>query len=192
MDQSNRAAFVNKKVSGLSLSLSLVFSSLVFDDAISLDAMHFLQIISALAKQREATLQKQKEDQENLIHSIFPKQVARELIASQSEDKGIFSRSPKESLRNLASFGSSVARLHRNVTILFTDIVGFTAMSQTCQPYQVMQFLDCLFVEFDDLIEMDSQLWKVETIGDAFMVASGLNVGIEDDDNESGHLKSLS
>merc|ERR1712072_924460 len=58
--------------------------------------------------------------------------------------------------------------------------------------YQVMHFLHNLFVEFDDLIEMDSQLWKVETIGDAFMVASGLNVGIEDDDDESGHLKSLS
>ena len=145
-----------------------------------------------LAKQREATLQKQKEDQENLIHSIFPKQVARELIASQSKGKEIFSRSPKGSLRNLASFGSSVARLHRNVTILFTDIVGFTAMSQTCQPYQVMQFLDCLFVEFDDLIEMDSQLWKVETIGDAFMVASGLNVDVQEQESISEAMSTSS
>jgi len=161
VDQSNRAAFVNKKV------------------------------ITVLAKQREATLLKQKEDQETLIFSIFPKQVAQELIASQSEDEKP-SKHRRGSLRHLASLGGSVARLHHAVTILFTDIVGFTAMSQMCPPYQVMHFLHNLFVEFDDLIEMDSQLWKVETIGDAFMVASGLNVGIEDDDDESGHLKSLS
>ena len=66
--------------------------------------------------------------------------------------------------------------MHHQVTILFTDIVGFTAMSEQCPPYEVMHFLHLLFTEFDDLIEMDSELWKVETIGDAFMVASGLNV----------------
>ena len=38
-----------------------------------------------------------------------------------------------------------------------------------------MHFLHKLFVSFDDLVSADSQLWKVETIGDAFMVASGLN-----------------
>ena len=47
-------------------------------------------------------------------------------------------------------------------------------MSQACQPFQVMHFLHALFSGFDDLIDMDPRLWKVETIGDAFMVASGL------------------
>ena len=67
-----------------------------------------------------------------------------------------------------------VAQMHEEVTILFTDIVGFTSMSQTVPPQQVMEFLHELFVQFDNLIDMDSTLWKVETIGDAFMVASGL------------------
>merc|ERR1712224_822086 len=53
---------------------------------------------------------------------------------------------------------------------------SFTSMSQTCPPYDVMEFLHSLFVEFDNLVDMDDHLWKVETIGDAFMVASGLNV----------------
>ena len=65
---------------------------------------------------------------------------------------------------------------HQNVTILFTDIVGFTEMAQTCEPYEVMSFLHNMFTDFDDLIEMNSHLWKVETIGDAFMVASGLGM----------------
>ena len=65
--------------------------------------------------------------------------------------------------------------MHEQVTILFTDIVGFTSMSQTVAPQQVMEFLHDLFVRFDDLVDMDPSLWKVETIGDAFMVASGLD-----------------
>ena len=171
VDQSNRAAFVNKKVSGLSPSLCVSLACIS-------DALQLPQIITVLAKQREATLLKQKEDQENLIFSIFPKQVAQELISARSKEGGDLMSGPKGSLKHLVSFGSSIARLHRNVTILFTDIVGFTAMSQTCQPFEVMHFLHNLFVDFDDLIEMDSQLWKVETIGDAFMVASGLNVDV--------------
>ena len=70
----------------------------------------------------------------------------------------------------------TVAFRHENVTILFTDIVGFTSMSQTVAPQQVMEFLHELFVRFDDLVGRDPSLWKVETIGDAFMVASGLEV----------------
>ena len=70
--------------------------------------------------------------------------------------------------------------MHEQVTILFTDIVGFTSMSQTVAPQQVMEFLHELFLCFDDLVDMNSSLWKVETIGDAFMVASGLGVGETD------------
>ena len=70
--------------------------------------------------------------------------------------------------------------MHEQVTILFTDIVGFTSMSQTVAPQQVMEFLHELFLCFDDLVDMNPSLWKVETIGDAFMVASGLGVGETD------------
>merc|ERR1719387_1935467 len=79
----------------------------------------------------------------------------------------------RESFMN--KMGRAAAEMHTHVTILFTDIVGFTAMAQTCQPLDVMTFLDELFVRFDHHVDQDPCLWKVETIGDAFMVASGLN-----------------
>ena len=51
-----------------------------------------------------------------------------------------------------------------------------------------MAFLDELFVAFDRLVDDDANLWKVETIGDSFMVAAGL--GMSDFDDEA--LKGLS
>ena len=154
------------------------------------------------SKEREDILTAQKESQENLILSMFPKKVARQLlisIAEQDDDNGANimdalgqsmqnvnrSTSPAEptGLHNkmpsrksfMNRIGRAAAEMHTHVTILFTDIVGFTAMAQTCQPLDVMTFLDELFVRFDHHVDQDPCLWKVETIGDAFMVASGLN-----------------
>ena len=157
--------------------------------------------IAKSSKEREDILTAQKESQENLILSMFPKKVARQLLISitdQNDDNGTNfvdalgqsmqnrSTSPAETtdLRNKMPFrtsfmnriGRAAAEMHTHVTILFTDIVGFTAMSQTCQPIDVMTFLDDLFVRFDHHVDQDPCLWKVETIGDAFMVASGLNM----------------
>ena len=79
---------------------------------------------------------------------------------------------------------------HPQVTILFTDIVGFTAMSRVSLPYEVMEFLHKLFVRFDELVDRDSLLWKVETVGDAFMVAGGLDVST--DGSETGSVSQTS
>ena len=144
VDISNRQSFINKK------------------------------IIEALTKQREKTLLQQKEDHENLIHSIFPPAVAKDLIRKQSGQDLTVSKSRRDFGLSHMNLGSLVAQMHHEVTILFTDIVGFTSMSQTVAPQQVMEFLHDLFVCFDDLVDMDPSLWKVETIGDAFMIASGL------------------
>ena len=132
------------------------------------------KIIDALTKQREKTLLQQKKEHENLIHSIFPPAVGRDLIRQQSGKPLTVSQSRRDFGLGHMSLGGSVAQMHQEVTILFTDIVGFTAMSQTVAPQQVMEFLHELFVLFDELVGRDSLLWKVETIGDAFMVASGL------------------
>eukprot|EP00891_Asterochloris_glomerata_P004953 jgi/Astpho2/4953/gw1.00070.42.1_t len=56
---------------------------------------------------------------------------------------------------------------------MFTDIVGFTDMANQAHPHQVMTMLHKLFTKFDNLCEKYN-LYKVETIGDCYMVASGL------------------
>ena len=149
------------------------------------------KIIQAFTKQKEESLMKQKEEYESLVCSIFPKPVARDLIKKADTSGGLSSSSLHSSM-NVAfgktrALGRTVARMHHNITIVFTDIVGFTTMSQSCSPYSVMHFLHLLFVDFDYLVDMNNQLWKVETIGDAFMVASGLGLyddAMDDDDDD--------
>jgi len=60
-----------------------------------------------------------------------------------------------------------------DVTLLFADIVGFTAMSSAMSPQELVTVLNEVFTVFDDLVDRH-RLEKVKTIGDAYMVIGGL------------------
>jgi class 3 adenylate cyclase len=60
-----------------------------------------------------------------------------------------------------------------NVSVLFSDLVGFTEISATMGPSELVQDLNCLFSRFD-LLAKKCGVEKVKTIGDAYMVVSGL------------------
>jgi guanylate cyclase len=61
------------------------------------------------------------------------------------------------------------------VTVLFADIVGFTAFAHARPPEEVVAVLNQLFSRFDELADRHG-LEKIKTIGDAYMVAGGLPV----------------
>ena len=61
-----------------------------------------------------------------------------------------------------------------DVTVMFVDIVNFTRMAEGMTPQQVFAMLNRIFSSFDELAEQYG-MEKIKTIGDAYMVAGGLN-----------------
>jgi class 3 adenylate cyclase len=66
-----------------------------------------------------------------------------------------------------------IADRFEHATVLFADIVDFTPISAAIQPHEVVELLDGVFSDFDELAERHG-LEKIKTIGDSYMVASGI------------------
>merc|ERR1712151_391890 len=66
------------------------------------------------------------------------------------------------------------------VTIFFSDIVGFTDISSTLEPQKVSRMFDELYSKFDEL-SRELDIFKVETIGDAYMAVTNLVCNQEQD-----------
>ena len=56
-----------------------------------------------------------------------------------------------------------------NVTLLYTDMVGFTEFSKNNKPQEVVNLLSRLFSKFDQLSEQIG-VYKVHTIGDCYVI----------------------
>lgn len=96
-------------------------------------------------------LEQEHERAEGLLLNILPEQIAQRLKTN-----------PK-----------SIARSYDEVSILFADIVGFTEISASMPAADLVDMLNGLFSRFDDLA-IELGLEKIKTIGDAYMVVSGL------------------
>jgi histidine kinase len=83
---------------------------------------------------------------------------------------------PEEIANELKSSGHAKARLHSHATVLFSDIQGFTRISETLSPEELVDLLHRYFSKFDEICAKH-KLEKIKTIGDAYMAMAGVPEG---------------
>ena len=113
-------------------------------------------LLALFAKQREDALRDLRHEQEraeSLLLNILPGSIAARLKASPER----------------------IADQFTAASVLFADVVDFTPRSENLPPAEVVGLLDRLFSHFDTLAERHG-LEKIKTIGDAYMVASGVPI----------------
>lgn len=86
---------------------------------------------------------------------------------------------PDKIIQRMKQGDKVIADRHDDVTVMFADIVGFTKISSDVSAPEVVATLNRLFSAFD-ILALDLGVEKIKTIGDAYLVAAGLEDGQED------------
>lgn len=97
-----------------------------------------------------------------IIDNLFPPRIARVLKSGEKVE----------------------AESHGEATVLFSDLVGFTALANKLAPGHLLEVLNDYFSMLDHLAEKH-KVEKIKTIGDAYMVVSGVNTPHE---NSAAHM----
>ncbi|KAI5629858.1 guanylate cyclase soluble subunit beta-2-like, partial [Silurus asotus] len=98
-------------------------------------------------------LEIEKKKTETLLYAMLPRHVANQLKEGKKVESGDF----------------------KVCTILFSDVVTFTNICAACEPIQIVNMLNAMYSKFDRLTNVHD-VYKVETIGDAYMVVGGVPI----------------
>ena len=134
----------NDEVSMMSKAINAMADNLCF-------ALDKLEEKVVLSEKALSALEAERRRSEKLLHNILPAAIAERLQGGEE----------------------TIAEIHPEVTVLFSDIVSFTELAAKLDPNETVHLLSEIFGKFDELVEKHS-VEKIKTIGDSYMVVGGV------------------
>ena len=133
-------------------------------------------LIYLIVKINNKVLIKQNKKLENTVN-IRTQELSNSNIELTNEKKKsddlLLNILPPEVADELKQKGNTQAKQFENITIIFTDFVNFTLISENLDPQKLVSELDYYFKGFDEIITRNG-LEKIKTIGDAYLAVCGM------------------
>jgi adenylate cyclase len=107
------------------------------------------------------------------VEQIIQERTAEILIEKNKTDELLANLLPKDTATELKNTGKASSQKFDMVTVLFSDIQGFTKIAEQLNPEKLIDQLDNFFFHFDSVVEKYN-IEKIKTIGDAYMCAGGI------------------
>lgn len=130
--------------------------------------------------------------QDKIVSNMFPAAIRNRLYANEKDREqqgnkdadpttnpdGLFFNGGQDNFEddigNNTFATGHIAELYPSVSLIFADLVGFTAWSSAREPAQVFILLETIYSKFDKIAYKHGYVFKVETVGDCYVAVSGL------------------
>ena len=134
------------------LKLLAAQTAISFENAVIYrDMEQKVQERTQIIESQKTIIEQEKNKADQLLYNILPRSTANELKQN----------------------GEAEPRSFEQVTILFSDFVGFTQITEELTPKELISDLNVCFLAFDDIVEQNN-MERIKTIGDAYMCAGGV------------------
>lgn len=129
----------------------------------------FISFIIGLGLNRKRLFEKERSQLEHIIQE----RTSELMREKEKTDELLANLLPKDTADELKSKGKASSQKFDLVTVLFSDIQGFTKIAEQMNPERLIDELDNFFFHFDSVVEKYN-IEKIKTIGDAYMAAGGI------------------
>ncbi len=161
--------------SAKTLQASLRHLTLITQKVASGDFKHKVNFMGDFSQAFNSMTQQLKEafDKIEMQKEILVTQ--NELIVAEKNksEKLLLNTLPIKVVKELKEFGKSEPQLFDNVTVFFSDIVGFTEKSHSLEPKVLIAELNDIFTGFDEIVIKNGGE-RIKTIGDAYLCVCGM------------------
>jgi class 3 adenylate cyclase/predicted metal-dependent HD superfamily phosphohydrolase len=131
--------------------------------------LSFIVVVILVVAWRNILHAKEKLRLEKLVESR-----TNELVLQKEQTERLVKKLlPQTTVDELQKTGNATSQKYDMVTVLFSDIQGFTKIAAETNPEELIKYLNELFVSFDNIISKYN-IEKIKTIGDAYMCAGGM------------------